>query len=108
MLKFSSKLFPTIVLFSIPIFSQADVMTDDIPVCTKLMYLEQANEAKKRNDARGMGYLIEKGHCFYAKAGTEYSVIDVNYPEDPSEWVKIRVYTSEGTAEIYSWYGFVM
>lgn len=97
-----------IVLLTLPLVTTADVMTDKTPVCTKLTYLEQANEAKKRNDARGMGYLIEQGHCFFAKAGTEFSVIDVNYPEDPKEWVKIRVYTTEGTAELYSWYGLVM
>ncbi len=108
MLKFSSKLLPTIALFSLPMIAQADVMINRTPVCTKLTYLEQANEAKKRNDARGMGYLVEQGHCFFAKAGTEFSVINVNYPEDPAKWVKIRVYTDEGTAELYSWYGFLM
>lgn len=97
-----------ILLFILPAISLADVMTDRTPVCTKLTYLEQASEARKRDDARGMGYLVEQGHCFFAKAGTEFSVIDVNYPEDPAEWVKIRVYTDEGTAELYSWYGFVL
>jgi len=102
------KKFLVVALFSLSTTAVADVMLDRTPVCTKLTYLEQANEAKKRNDARGMGYLIEQGHCFFAKAGTEFSVIDVNYPEDPKEWVKIRVYTTEGTAELYSWYGLVM
>lgn len=101
------KKFLTAALLSLSTVANAGVMVDDTPVCTKLTYLEQANEAKKRNDARGMGYLIEQGHCFYAEAGTEYSVIDVNHPENPQEWAKIRVYTDEGTLELYSWYGFV-
>lgn len=94
-------------VLSLPTVTAADVMIDKMPVCLSLTHLEQANEAKKRDDTRGMGYLVEKGYCFYAKAGTEYSVIDVNYPESPREWAKIRVYTDDGTAELFTWYGFV-
>ena len=85
----------------------ADIATDKLPACTKMVYFDQANTAKERNDPRAMQYLIDKGHCFYLKPGTEYSVIDINYPQDPTEWAKIRVYSGDGAAEVYSWYGFV-
>lgn len=94
-------------LLATPTVATADVMVEDTPVCMSLTHLEQANEAKKRNDIRGMGYLVKKGHCFYVEAGTEYSVIRVNFPEDPAEWAKIRAYSDEGTVELYTWYGFV-
>jgi len=101
------KKFLTAALLSLPMMSTADILTEDIPVCRTLTHLEQALRAKERYDTRAMRYLIEKDHCFYAGAGTEYSVIDVNYPEDPSDWAKIRAYGSEGTVELYTWYGFV-
>ncbi len=95
-------------VLSVPmVVHAADVMINKTPVCVSLTHLEQANEAKERNDTRGMGYLVTEGYCFFAKAGTEYSVIDVNYPERPDEWAKIRVYSEDGTAELFTWYGFV-
>lgn len=95
------------VAMSLPMTTMAGMFADSTPVCVSLTHLEQANEAKKRNDTRGMGYLVEEGYCFYAKSGTEYSVIDVNYPESPTEWAKIRVYTDKGATELFTWYGFV-
>jgi hypothetical protein len=84
----------------------ADTVNDTMFACESFMSYSEAQVMKTRGDTRGLDHMIRSKRCFKVSVGTEYSVIGVNPDQDPSSWVRLRIYDGDSSFEVYSWLGF--